>query len=51
MGVVDGESHILHLGTPPQCVPDRIMELLNWAKTSDLHMLVFSFVNSITHYP
>ena len=44
VGVVDGEGHILHLGTPPQYVPDRIMELLNWAKTSDLHMLVRSCV-------
>ena len=44
VGVVDQEGHILHFGTLPQYVPDLVMELLDWAKHSDLHMLIRSCV-------
>lgn len=40
VGVVDQEGHVLHFGTLPQYVPNLVMELLNWAKHSDLHMLI-----------
>ena len=44
VGVVDNEGHILHFGTLPQYVPDLVMELLDWAKTSEVHMLIRSCV-------
>ena len=44
VGVVDQEGHVLHVGTLPRYVPDLVMELLNWAKTSDIHMLIRSCV-------
>ena len=44
VGVVDSEGHVLHFGTLPQYVPDLVMELLDWAKTSEVHMLVRSCV-------
>lgn len=44
VGVVDQEGHILHFGTLPQYVPDLVMELLNWVKNSDVHMLIRSCV-------
>lgn len=44
VGVVDSEGHVLHFGTLPQYVPDLVMELLNWVKTSALHMLIRSCV-------
>ena len=44
VGVVDSEGHVLHFGTLPQCVPDLVMELLDWAKTSEVHMLIRSCV-------
>ena len=44
VGVVDQEGHTLHFGTLPQYVPDLVMELLDWAKHSDLHMLIRSCV-------
>ena len=44
VGVVDQEVHVLHFGTLPQYVPDLVAELLNWAKHSDLHMLIRSCV-------
>lgn len=44
VGVVDQEGHVLHFGTLPLYVPDLVMNLLEWAKTSDLHMLVRSCV-------
>lgn len=43
-GVVDNEGNVLHFGTPPQYVPDLVMELLYWAKTSEIHMLIRSCV-------
>lgn len=44
VGVVNQEGHVLHFGTLPQYVPDLVMELLNWAKNSDVHMLIRSCV-------
>ena len=44
VGVVDPEGHVLHFGTLPQYVPDLVMELLDWAKNSDVHMLIRSCV-------
>ena len=44
VGVVDQEGHILHFGTLPLYVPDLVMELLDWTKNSDLHMLIRSCV-------
>ena len=44
VGIVDQEGHVLHFGTLPQYVPDLVMELLDWAKSSDLHMLIRSCV-------
>ena len=44
VGVVDSERHVLHFGTLPQYVPDLVMELLDWAKTSEVHMLIRSCV-------
>lgn len=44
VGVVDQEGHVLHFGTLPQYVPNLVMELLNWVKNSDVHMLIRSCV-------
>ena len=44
VGVVDQEGHVLHFGTLPQYVPDLVMELLDWVKDSDIHMLIRSCV-------
>ena len=44
VGVVDQEGHVLHFGTLPQYVPDLVMELLDWAENSDVHMLIRSCV-------
>ena len=44
VGVVDSEGHVLHFGTLPQYVPDLVMELLDWTKASELHMLIRSCV-------
>ena len=44
VGVVDNEGYVLHFGTLPQYVPDLVMELLDWAKTSEVHMLIRSCV-------
>lgn len=44
VGVVDHEGHILHFGTLPQYVPDLVMELLDWVKNSDVHILIRSCV-------
>lgn len=47
VGAVDREGHVLHFCTLPQYVPDLVMELLEWAKTSEVHMLIR---NCIFHY-
>ena len=44
VGVVDQAGHVLHFCTLPQYVPDLVMELLDWAKNSDIHMLIRSCV-------
>ena len=44
VGVVDSEEHVLHFGTLPQYVSDLVMELLDWVKTSEVHMLIRSCV-------
>lgn len=44
VGVVDQEGRVLNFGTLPQYVPNLVMELLEWAKTSDIHMLIRSCV-------
>ena len=44
VGVVDSQGNILHFGTLPQYVPDLVMELLEWVKTSQVHMLIRSCV-------
>ncbi len=44
VGVVDQKGNILHFGTLPQYVPGLVGELLEWAKKSDLHMLIRSCV-------
>lgn len=44
VGVVDQEGDVLHFGTLPQYVPGLVMELLEWAKNSDIHMLIRSCV-------
>lgn len=44
VGVVDSQGNILHFGSLPQYVPDLVMELLDWVKTSQVHMLIRSCV-------
>ena len=44
VGVVDQEGRVLHFGTLPQYVPDLVMELLDWVKNSDVHILIRSCV-------
>ena len=44
VGVVDQEGRVLHVGTLPNYVPDLVMELLDWTKNSDIHMLIRSCV-------
>lgn len=44
VGVVDQDGRILHFGTLPQYVPDLVTELLDWAKSSEVHMLIRSCV-------
>ncbi len=44
VGVVNQEGHVLHFGTLPQYVPNLVMELLDWVKNSDVHMLIRSCV-------
>lgn len=41
---VDRKGHVLHFGTLPQYVSGLVMELLDWAKTSVVHMLIRSCV-------
>lgn len=47
VSVVDQEGHVLHFGTLPQYVPNLVMELLDWVKNSDVHMLIRS---GVFHY-
>lgn len=53
VGVVDKEGHILHFGTLSQYISDLIIELLEWVKTRDVHMLnrscVFHYELELIH--
>lgn len=42
--VVDKQGNILHFGTLPDYAPGLTMELLDWVKESDFHMLIKSCV-------
>lgn len=44
VGVVDSSGKILHFGTLPKYVPQLVDELLQWTKSSGLHMLIKSCV-------
>ena len=44
VGVVDKQGNILHFGTLPAYVPGLTMELLDWVRDSDYHMLIKSCV-------
>lgn len=44
VGVADQKGNILHLGTLPPYIPDLVMELLDWVKRSEIHMLIRSCV-------
>jgi len=44
VGVVDRQGNILHFGTLPDYVPGLTVELLEWVRDSDFHMLIKSCV-------
>ena len=44
VGVVDKQGNVLHFGTLPDYVPGLVMELLDWVRESDFHMLIKSCV-------
>ena len=44
VGVVDKQGNILHFGTLPDYAPGLTVELLEWIKNSDIHMLIKSCV-------
>lgn len=44
VGVVDKQGNILHFGTLPDYAPGLTMELLDWIKSSNIHMLIKSCV-------
>ena len=44
VGVADKQGNILHFGTLPDYVPGAVMELLEWVRNSELHMLIKSCV-------
>ncbi len=44
VGIVDKQGNILHFGTLPDYVPGNTMELLDWVRDSDYHMLIKSCV-------
>lgn len=44
VGVVDKYGNVLHIGTLPDYVPTLVYELMDWAKNSDIHMLIKSCV-------
>uniref|UniRef100_UPI004056CC9B Fic family protein n=1 Tax=Acetatifactor sp. TaxID=1872090 RepID=UPI004056CC9B len=44
VGVVDQKGNILHFGTLPDYVPGLVADLLEWTKTTDVHMLIRSCV-------
>ena len=44
VGVVDRQGNILHFGTLSDYVPGLVVELLDWVKDSEFHMLIKSCV-------
>ena len=44
VGVVDKQGNVLHFGTLPDYVPGLVMELLDWVRDSDFHILIKSCV-------
>ncbi len=44
VGVVDKKGNVLHMGTLPSYVPTLVYELIDWTKSSDIHMLIKSCV-------
>lgn len=44
VGVVDKQGNILHFGTLPDYAPGLTMELLEWIRDSNIHMLIKSCV-------
>ena len=44
VGVMDNQGNVLHLGTLPNYVPGLVIDLLDWVKSSDIHMLIKSCV-------
>lgn len=44
VGVVDKQGNILHFGALPDYAPGLTMELLDWVRDSDIHMLIKSCV-------
>lgn len=44
VGVVDKTGNVLHMGTLPAYVPTLVFELMDWIKSSDIHMLIKSCV-------
>ena len=43
-GVADKQGNVLHFGPLPDYVPGLVMELLDWVRDSDFHMLIKSCV-------
>lgn len=44
VGIVDGDGNVRHFGTLPQYVPQLVQGLLDWIKSSEIHMLIKSCV-------
>lgn len=44
VGVVDKQGNVLHFGTLPDYVPGLVVELLDWVRDSEFHMLIKSCV-------
>lgn len=44
VGVVDKQGNILYFGTLPDYVPGLVVELLDWVRDSEFHMLIKSCV-------
>ena len=44
VGVADKQGNVLHFGTLPDYVPGLVMELLDWVRDCDFHMLIKSCV-------
>jgi len=44
VGVVNQNGEILHIGTLPRLVPNLMLQLLDWVRDNDLHMLIRSCV-------